>query len=132
VEALVMTKIEVTLSAEYGIMFIHDSKEAPVVPSNAGELPVTSTTTCVAFTVLGYVDGDAKIILACGEHKSDYQECFAGEIVCPSKSLSLTDSNGFAFASVPLADDHARISLRMSEERNPDLVECVIQNMMTF
>lgn len=127
-----MTKIELTLSAEYGIMFIHDAKETPIVPSNAGELPVTYTTTCLAFTVLSYVDGDAKITLCIDTSESSLSEYFAGEIACPSKSLSLSDSNGFAFASVPLTDSFARVSLRMSEERNPDMVECVILNMATF
>lgn len=132
VEDLVMTKIEVVLSAEYGIMFLHDSKETPKIPSNAGEVAVTYTATCVAFTVLGHVDGDARIALCDGDYVSSLNEYFYGEILCPSKSLSLTDSNGFAFASVPLSDGFARASLRMSEEKNPDIVECVIQNMVTF
>lgn len=127
-----MTKIEVTLSAEHGIMFIHDSKEAAVVPRNAGELPITFTTTCVAFTVLGYVDGDAKIVLCDRTSNPSLEEYFSGNISCPSKSLSLTDSNGFSFASVPLADSFADVSLNMSEPTNPEIVECVIRNMVTF
>jgi hypothetical protein len=127
-----MTKIEVVLSAEYGIMFLHDSKEEPQVPSNAGECSVTYTDTCLAFTVLSYVDGDAKITLCDGCFVSSLKERFSGKIFCPSKSLSLSDSNGFAFASVPLIEDFAQVSLWMSEERNSDAVECIVHNMATF
>ncbi len=129
---MVVTKIEVNLSAEYGIMFLHDSKLRPTVPIDAGKEPIMHTATCVALCVLHYVDGDAKIILADGSYESKYREYFSGEIVCPSRSLSLTDPNDFAFASVPLKDGFAKVSLRMSEERNPDVVECVIHNMETF
>ena len=127
-----MTKIDVNLSSEYGIMFLYDSKVRPVFPVEAGKDPVMWTTTCLAFSVLIYVDGDASITLCDSLDESCGAVYFAGKIECPSKALSLYDHNGFAFASVPLADDHARISLRMSEERNPDVVECVIHNLATF
>ena len=127
-----MTRIEVNISSEYGIMFLYDSKAKPTFPAEAGKEPVMWTSTCLAFSVLIYVDGDAKITLS---QDSDVQfgaEYFVGEIECPSKAISLYDHNGFAFASVPLADSVARVSLRMSEERNPDIVSCVIENMETF
>ena len=113
-------------------MFLYDSKAKPSFPAEAGKEPVMWTSTCLAFSVLIYVDGDAKIILS---QASDVQlgaEYFVGGIECPSKAISLYDHNGFAFASVPLADSFARVSLRMSEEKNPDIVECVIENMGTF
>lgn len=127
-----MTKIEVTISSEYGIMFLYDSKAKPTFPVEAGKEPVMWTSTCLAFSVLIYVDGDARIILTGDQTETSGTECFSGEIECPSKSISLYDHNGFAFASVPLKDGFARLSLRMSEERNPDIVECVIENMETF
>lgn len=129
---MVMTKIDVSLSSEYGIMFLYDAISRPVFPVEAGKDPVMWTSTCLAFSVLIYVDGDAKITLCDRSEVGCGTEYFAGIIDCPSRALSLYDHNGFAFASVPLADGHARISLRMSEERNPDLVECVIENMATF
>ncbi len=127
-----MTKIEVNLSAEYGIMFLHDGRVRPKIPPNAGKGSITYTSTCVAFCVLHYVDGDAQIVLADGDYESEYHEYFSGEIACPSKSLSLSGPNDFAFASVPLADSFAKISLHMSEERNPYVVECVVHNMLSF
>lgn len=127
-----MTKIEVNISSEYGIMFLYDSKIKPTFPAEAGRDPVMSTSTCIAFSVLIYVDGDAKIILSQGSDEQCGAEYFVGEIECPSRAISLYDHNGFAFASVPVADSAARVSLRMSEEKNPDIVECVIENMETF
>jgi hypothetical protein len=84
------------------------------------------------FSVLSYVDGIARISLRSGREEMPYNEYFNGEIECVSKSVSIFNSSGFAFASAPLKDRFARISLRMSEERNPDVVECVIENMETF
>ena len=127
-----MTKIEVNLPSEYGIMFLYDSEVNPTFPVNAGSEPITHTSTCLAFSVLIYVDGDAKIVLCNSAADISMKEYFAGEIECASKSLSLYDPNGFAFASIPLKAAFARVSLRMSEERNPDTVECVIENMETF
>lgn len=113
-------------------MFLYDSKVRPAFPVGAGNEPVMYTSTCLAFSVLIYVDGDAKIVLCDRAVDSSRKEYFSGEIECSSKSLSLCDPNGFAFASVPLQDAFARVSLRMSEERNPDIVECVVENMKTF
>jgi len=127
-----MTKIEIILSAEYGIMFLYDSTIKPTIPADAGKEPVMQTSSCLAFNVLIYVDGDAKIIMSADATEHSFNEYFSGEIECPSKSISLCDPNGFAFASVPLQDSFARVSLRMSEEKNPDVVECVIENMQTF
>ncbi len=127
-----MINIEVNISAEYGIMFLHDSKVEPVIPANAGAEPIMHTSTCLAFNVLIYVDGDAKIILRSDAAEGSLREYFSGKIDCPSKSLSLCDTNGFPFASVPLQDAFACVSLRMSEERNPDIVECVIENTSVF
>ena len=113
-------------------MFLHDAKAEPVFPVEAGKRPVMHTTTCLAFCVLHYVDGQAKVILCDSPTDQHLEEYFSGKLECSSKSLSLTDTNGFAFASVPLLDTFARVSLRMSEESNPDIVECVIENMATF
>jgi hypothetical protein len=127
-----MTKIDVKISSEYGIMFLYDAKNKPNIPAGAGELPVTWTSTCLAFSVLTYVDGDAQIILCDSPSDQLRPEYFSGQIECPSKSISLCDHNGFAFASVPLKDLFAKVSLLMSEDRNPDIVSCVITNMETF
>lgn len=127
-----MTKIETIISSEYGIMFLYDSKKEPIFPTEVGKDPVMWTSTCLAFSVLIYVDGDARIILTGDQIKDFGIEYFTGKIECPSKSISLYDHNGFAFASVPLKDAFAQVSLRMSEERNPDTVECVIENMEMF
>lgn len=127
-----MTKIDVTLSSEYGIMFLYDARAAPSIPSEAGRDPVMSTNNCISFSVLSYVDGDAKIILTDQSSGQEYEEYFSGQIECPSRAVSLFDHNGFAFASVPLTDNFASISLLMSEETNPDIVECVIKNMQTY
>lgn len=127
-----MANIEVNLSSEYGIMFLYDSKVQPIFPNEAGEKAVAWTSTCLAFSVLIYVDGDAKIILGENLGEQSYPEYFSGEIACPSKSISLFDSNGIAFACLPLTDEFARVSLRMSEETNPDIVKCAIGNMKTF
>jgi hypothetical protein len=125
--------IEVNLSSEYGIMFLYDSEVYPTFPEEAGKDPVMYTSTCIAFNVLSYIDGDVKIVIS---HDrvilTTNQEYFAGKIECPSKIMSLYDHNGIAFASVPLKDNFALLSLRMSEECNPDVVECVIQNIATF
>ena len=127
-----MTKIEVNLASEYGIMFLYDSKVKPIFPPEAGTEPITRTSSCLAFSVLVYVDGDAKITLTSSSEEASGKEYFTGRIECPSKSLSLFDHNGFGFASIPLQDVFAQVSLRMSEERNPDAVECVIENAETF
>jgi hypothetical protein len=127
-----MTSIETHLASEYGIMFLHDSTSAPVFPVDVGEEPVTSTSTCLAFSVLSYVDGDAKIIL-CGTSLEGVGEIFfEGKLQCPSKSISLCDHNGFAYASLPLQDSVAQVSLFMSEARNPETVQCVIKNIESF
>lgn len=113
-------------------MFLYDSVNKPKFPAESGKDPVMWTSTCLAFNVLIYVDGDAKITLCDGSDVECSTEYFAGEIECPSKSISLYDHNGFAFASMPLTESSARVSLRMSEERNPDKVECVIHNALAF
>jgi hypothetical protein len=126
-----MTKVEITTPSEYGVMFLYDSIAKPQIPNDAGEKLVTHTCNCVAFRVLIYVDGDAKVVL-CDKTDSDYREYFSGDICCPSKTLSLWDTNGFAFATLPIQDELARISLRMSDDDNPDVVECVIKNIRSF
>lgn len=127
-----MTRIELNLSSEYGVMFLHDAAVTPSAPKDAGTKPVTWTSSCLAFNILIHVDGDAKVILSDGSDGHSWKEYFSGKINCPSKALSLTDHNEFAFASVPLEDSFAKISLRMSEEKNPDVVECAILNMKTY
>jgi hypothetical protein len=127
-----MTKIEVNLSLEYGIMFLHDSIDNPEIPADVGKYPIAHTSTCIAICALNYVDGNARFVIADGEYESKLDEYFKGEISCPSKSLSLSDSNGFHFASVPIDGQFAKISIRMSEERNPDIVECIVENIVTF
>lgn len=129
---LVMTKIDINLSSEYGIMFLYDSKIRPTFPAEAGKNPVSHTPTCLAFSVLTYVDGDARIILCNKPGEIVYEEYFNGQIECVSKSVSLFDSSGIAYASVPIKDRYAHISLRMSEERNPNVVECIIDNIEMF
>ena len=129
---LVMTKIEINLSSEYGIMFLHDSKVKPILPAEPGKSPVSHTPTCLVFSVLTYVDGDACIVLRDSPGEVTYKEYFSGRIECVSRSISLFDANGHAYASAPLRDGYAHISLRMSEERNPDVVDCIINNMETF
>jgi hypothetical protein len=113
-------------------MFLYDSNTKPIFPEDAGKRPVVWTSTCIAFSVLSYVDGDAKVTLCDAPDERHDNEYFADEIRCPSKAISLYDHNGFAFASVPLKDSFARMSLRMSEISNPDFVTCVIENMETF
>jgi hypothetical protein len=127
-----MTRIEVNLSSEYGIMFVYDPKSAVTIPPEAGVEAVMSTPTCVAFSVLSYVDGDAKVVLCESPDDARCIEYFSGKLACPSNSLSLFDHNGFAFASVPLKDGYADVSIRMSEKTNPDVVECVISNIASF
>lgn len=127
-----MMKIEMNISSEYGIMFLHDSNVKPDLPMDVGKDPVMWTSTCLAFNVLIYVDGDAKIILCDCSSDMGYVEYFSGDIECPSKSISLSDHNGFVFVSLPLKDSFARLSLRMSECTNPDVVECSIENIDAF
>lgn len=127
-----MMKIEVTLSSEYGIMFLYDAQVTPTFPAEVGKDPVMWTPTCLAFSVLSYVDGHTKITLRDNVGEHEYIEYFDGELQCPSKAISLYDHNGFAFVSVPLRDNFARISLRLSEPRNPEFVICVIDNLETF
>lgn len=127
-----MLKIEVNFDSEYGVMFLHDSNIEPLIPKDIGTAPITKTSTCLAFSVLNYVDGSAKVIICDSPTDSALEHYFQGEIECDSKSLSLTDSNGFPFVSVPLNDCMARISIRMSKKNNADLVECVIENVAVF
>jgi hypothetical protein len=135
-EALTETftmKIELDLSSEYGIMFLHDQVIEPTLPEKAGRDPVMCTMDCLVFNVLSYVDGDAKIIMSDNkEGLSNYPEYFAGPISCPSGAISLCDHNGFAYASFPLKGDFAQVSLKMSEASNPDIVELLIENAATF
>ena len=113
-------------------MFLYDSKEKPSFPTEAGRNPVTWTSTCLAFSVLIYVDGDARVVLSDRPSEQSGKEYFSGKIECPSKALSLYDHNGFSFASIPIKDRFASLSLQMSEERNADLVTCVIDNIKAF
>lgn len=126
-------KIDVSVSSEYGIMFLYDSYSKPTFPSDAGRDPVTATSSCLAFSVLSYVDGDARVCIT--QKRSDMNalhRCFAGIINCPGKAISLYDHNGFAFASAPLKDRFANVSLYLSENTNPELIECVIHNIETY
>jgi hypothetical protein len=132
VEVLVMTTIQVDIASEYGMMFLYDSKVRPTFPTEAGTSPVSWTSTCLAFSVLIYVDGNAKIRLCDSPGDQSFTERFRGIIECPSKAISLCDHNGFAYASVPLTETHARVLLRASADRNPDIVECVVQNMQQY
>ncbi|MDQ0249991.1 ferredoxin [Sphingomonas kyeonggiensis] len=128
-----MTKIDVKIASEYGIMFLYDASIRPYFPSNAGEQCVTYTDTCIAFSVLSYVDGDANVVLM--EDESDItigNEVFYGELLCPSKALSLFDTDGRGIVTLPLKKESARISIRMSEDENPDLVECLIEGIDSF
>lgn len=127
-----MTRIDVNLSSEHGFMLLSDSKTTPVFNLETAKGPFVWTPDLLAFSVRLYVDGDAKVIVRDDLDFGCHPEHFSGLIECPSKSLSLYDDKGFAFVSVPLADDYARISLRMSEPDNPALVACVIKNMVTF
>jgi hypothetical protein len=127
-----MINIKIDISSEYGIMFLYDRFSQPDIPLNAGSLPLMSTSNCVAFNVLTYVDGDASIKIGNQLSSINFIEYFSGEILCPSKSISLLDHNGFAYASVPLNSSVAILSIMMSEEKNPEFVECVIKNMFIF
>lgn len=113
-------------------MFLHDSSIEPIIPPNAGRDPVMSTSTCLAFSVLGYVDGDARVILCGPDYKSLDRVVFSGRILCPSRSISLVDSTAFPFASLPLENDYADVTLRMSNDQNPDVVTCIMQNLHFF
>jgi hypothetical protein len=133
VEVLVMIEIELNVSSEYGLMYFYDGKLHPNFPENAGTAGVTHTDSCVAFTVLGYVDGDAKVILTNRVPSGDDGfVVFEGRITCPSKALSLFDTSGFCFASVPLEADFADLTIVASELSNPDWVRCTVSNIASF
>lgn len=87
VEVLVMTTIQVDIASEYGMMFLYDSKVRPAFPTEAGTSPVSWTSTCLAFSVLIYVDGNAKIRLCDSPGDQSFTERFRGIIECPSKAI---------------------------------------------
>ena len=43
-----MTKIELTLAVEHGILFLHGTDEHPEVPKDAGSTQIASTESCIA------------------------------------------------------------------------------------
>jgi hypothetical protein len=133
VEVLEMTKIEIKIASEYGIMFLYDSNIRPEFPLNAGEKGITATDTCIAFSVLSYVDGDANVVLADDDAEFTISsEAFNGSLLCPTKAVSLFDSNGRGIATLPLTSESVQISIRMSEDTNPDRVECLIGGVDSF
>lgn len=128
-----MLKIELVISSEYGVMFLYDGRRPPQIPETVGVTNVAVTESCIAFTVLGYVDGDARISISNNAADADAGcEIFKGAIFCPSKILSIFDSSGFCFASVPLSSEYAHIALVASERNNPDWVHCTVSNLISF
>lgn len=127
-----MTSIEVITASEYGIMFLHDPESDPKVPEDAGDELIKSNKSCIAFCVLHYVDGDCKISIISTPKIPKLETYFEGIIECTSKKIALSDHNGFIFASVPIKNKFAEICIRMSDCKNPDIVECIVKNMEKF
>jgi hypothetical protein len=128
-----VTRIELTISSEYGIMFVHDAGGKYIIPEGAGQTSVTHTDTCVAFEVLSHVDGEAKVIIDHEIRAGDSGEhVFSGKVRCASKSLALSDHTAHQFASVPLEDEYADVTIMMSEQPNPDVVICLVKNIETY
>lgn len=126
-------KVEISLASEYGIMFLHDMNAEPDIPKDAGRAGLSYTNNCIAFSVLTYVDGDAKIRLFGPENDHTIDDVFfGGRIICPSQTLSLTNHAGFSFINVPLDGRYADIAIYMSSENNPDVVECFIKNVDAY
>ncbi|HEV7159422.1 MAG TPA: hypothetical protein VGN38_13785 [Caulobacteraceae bacterium] len=128
-----MTKIELTLAVEHGVMFLHGAGEGVSIPDDTGVKNISITENCVSFRVKTYVDGDAIVELGDPSISNfEEQEYFSGSINCMSKSISLSDSYGFVYASLPLDAEIAAISIKMSEAENPDWVKCIVHNLASF
>lgn len=128
-----MTKIVIQMASEYGIMLLYDSGFKPELPSGIGVSSASWNDRCIVFAVMSYVDGDATVTISDGANDNKLEVLsFSGKIICESRSISLYDTNDFAYVNVPLIDEFAQVTVRMSHERNPDFVECIIENMATF
>lgn len=127
-----MAKITMILAVEHGVLFVHGTGQNVNVPVNTGESNINVSDNCLAFRVKSYVDGDSIIEFGEIDDLSDCQEYFSGKISCVSKSLSISDSIGFVYASLPIDSEIADITLFMSTLNNPDWVKCVIHNVATF
>lgn len=123
-----------TWGAEYPSVFLCDSSSIQLnthipIPVR-GRLVVADD--IVALSILGYVEGDARFAFCDEEAASCSNELFKGTIKCPKKVFSFSDHTAFEYLSVPLKNTYADISIRMTDPLNPELVECVVNNLDVF
>jgi hypothetical protein len=126
-----MFRIEMCFPVQHGIMFLHDTYDALDVPDDAGNSPVAKNPSCLAFLVLNEVDGHAKVTISDSEYVGKDKCFFRGAVNTKHSSISISDSTGFQYVSVPILGMSADISCFMSDEFNPDTVDIVIRNVKT-
>jgi len=114
-----MSKFHLEIAVEYPVLFLADPTVEESVPSDVAAAAVTATDDCICFLVQPYVDGDAQITISDQPCKNGVA-CFSGTIGTPGKTVTLSDSNRFAYLNVPVEGTETRVDVWVSDAAQPE------------
>lgn len=125
-------KVQLQIPLEYGLLFLSDPYSDAEVPWDTGGAPVTYTETCVALQVTPYIDGEADIVLSNALFSTSQNPIFSGNILVPSKIISLSDPYRFNYCMLPLGEPSCRLTVWEYGERAERKLWVEISNIQLF
>lgn len=125
-------KIEVQISLEYGIMFLHDPYNDVEFPKDTGAAPITYTDSCICFQVASYIDGDAKVTLSSDPYDASIAPNMSRRILSKSKFIGLTDVPVNYYGIIALKNQYADVKIWNYLESEYELSWIQIENLDLF
>ena len=98
-------KIDVRVPLEHGVLFLTDPYAEVEVPPDTSAALVTSTSSCTAFIVSCYVDGEAEVTLTDLRPPTDRGPSFTTRLATHSKVLGMSDSSAFNWILMPVKEE---------------------------
>lgn len=132
VENLVMYKAIIEITSEYGVMFLHDSKEEPKLIEFIERTPISSDGLSLMFRVQIYVDGESNISISEMGSTSVDGEALEFTIRAESRSVSLSDHTGFVYLNIPLRKNLAAGTIKYDNIKHPNKIYIELSDIYSY
>jgi hypothetical protein len=117
-----MAKFQMQVETAHPLLFLADSAPIVSIPDDTGAAFVTTTSNCLAFWVLAYVDGTSLVTISDEACDAGGSCQFSGAIYAPSGIVTLMDSSTFRYLNVPVPEGSVSVSVWADDDQNPQWV----------